>query len=40
MKRYRVLAIDFDTRATVLTQEIKTEWEPGSGVASGPSALL
>ena len=28
MKRYRVLAIDFDSRATVLTQEIKTEWEP------------
>jgi len=28
MKRYRVLAYDFDTRATVLSQEIKDEWEP------------
>jgi hypothetical protein len=29
MKRYRVLPFfDFDTRATVLSQEIKDEWEP------------
>jgi hypothetical protein len=28
MKRYRVLAYDFDARATVLSQEIKEDWQP------------
>ncbi len=28
MKRYRVLAYDFDTRANILKQEIKDEWKP------------
>jgi len=28
MKRYRVLTLDFDSRATVLKQEIKEDWEP------------
>jgi len=29
MKRYRVLAYDFDTRATILKQEIKDDWKDG-----------
>jgi hypothetical protein len=28
MKRYRVLAMDFDTRATLLAVEVKNDWEP------------
>jgi hypothetical protein len=28
MKRYRVLAFDFDTRATLLQQKIEESWEP------------
>lgn len=28
MKRYRVLTYDFDTRATILSQEIGEDWEP------------
>ncbi len=28
MKRYRILGIDFDTRATILKQEIQEAWEP------------
>ncbi len=28
MKRYRVLALDFDTRATILSTEIQDSWEP------------
>ena len=27
MKRYRVLRLDFDTRATILNEEIKEDWE-------------
>lgn len=28
MKRYRVLSMDFDTRANILSLEIKNDWEP------------
>lgn len=28
MKRYRVLSFNFDTRATILAMEIKSDWEP------------
>lgn len=28
LKRYRVLNVDFDTRATLLSQEIQDSWEP------------
>ena len=28
MKRYRILAYDFDTRATILSREIEEAWEP------------
>ena len=28
MKRYRVMAMDFDTRATVLAVEVKDDWAP------------
>lgn len=28
MKRYRVLAVDFDTRAVILGIEVSNEWEP------------
>jgi hypothetical protein len=28
MKRYRVLAMNFDTRATLLSVEVKDDWEP------------
>ena len=28
MKRYRILTLDFDSRATILKQEIKEDWEP------------
>lgn len=28
LKRYRVLNVDFDTRATMLSQEIQDSWEP------------
>ncbi len=27
MKRYRIINIDFDTRATILKLEIKDEWD-------------
>ncbi len=29
MKRYRVVRLDFDTRATLLKTEIQSSWEPG-----------
>jgi hypothetical protein len=28
MKRYRVLAYDFDTRANILNTDIKDDWKP------------
>ena len=28
MKRYRVLTVDFDTRANVLAMEVKEDWDP------------
>ena len=27
LKRYRILNVDFDARATILTQDIKDDWE-------------